>query len=423
MSITQEYIMDEYELLCVDYQNKSHLKSEANFLYYLMSLGVIWEVPKLNYNKITDKNGSSVIVNKISNQSSYPETTIFQLTFSGEFEHLEKVRLIILSYLKKQGYEKESIYVLKDTISKEIARKLYPLINEVETSLRKYLIKFFVIKIGPNWWKMTVDVKTATKATNRVENEKAFVDFIDNNIYLIDFSDLGKMVYSHSTSFIDKDNLLAKISKMEETTQAIKDLKTQLESNYTKFFKGTFKDKGFEDKWKKLEAIRNKVAHNNLFEKDDQDKGVQLSEELNEIIRNAIEKIEMVSLSVEEIEAIRDNISDRSNGCKIHILSHTQNHHAFYVSDNGGRIILNGGFYKTKGECYKLIESLKLAVTESSNFRKIESGMTTSFVLKDNDGNQLGVSAQLKSGLDLNRDIEFLQQNFKDAQILEITPP
>ena len=331
--------------------------------------------------------------------------------------------MIVLENLNKQGIVKANSYVLKDTISKQIASQLYPLINDVESSMRKYLIKFFVSKIGTSWWNLTVNSKTASKANGRIENEKAFVKFIDNNIYLIDFGDLGKMVYSDFTTIYDKTNLIAQILKMEETVEALIDLKKGLESNYTKFFKNTFKTRGFEQKWKTLEIIRNKVAHNNLFTNSDLNSGKVLCSQLTDIIYAATDKIATLQLNKNEVEAFKDDISQKSNGCKIHVISFAKDTYTFYVSDNGGRIILNGGFYKTKEACYDNLRSIHLIMSDKSNFHKHQSGMTTSFVIKDNFGNILATSTKLLSGLDLDRDIDFLQNNYNRAEIVEISSP
>ena len=198
---------------------------------------------------------------------------------------------------------------LKDDVSKEIARELYPLINEVETSLRKYLIKFFVTKLGPNWWNITADSEMKKKSdSSRKKNEKIFSESVDNKIYLIDFSDLGKMVYSQSSGYISKDEIVDKINSLEETTEALRAFKSELQSNYNKFFKTTFKDKNFQKKWEDLEVIRHKVAHNNLFTKDDLDQGNQIANELINIIEDANSKIEEIEFSPDEKEAIRENI-------------------------------------------------------------------------------------------------------------------
>ncbi|SEI46314.1 Abi-like protein [Dyadobacter koreensis] len=415
--------MEVFEILCVDYNDEYKLKTAFDFTSYLISIDEIWESPKLNKNKIEDMNNSSVSIEQIDNQTNNSNTSIFQLSFSGESKYLEKARLIVLENLSKLGIKKDNSYVLKDTISKQIASQLYPLINEVESSLRKYLIKFFVSKIGTSWWNLTVNSRTATKADSRTDNEKAFVKFIDNKIYLIDFGDLGKMVYSDFTTLYDKTNLIAQILKLEETVEALIDLKKGLESNYTKFFKDTFKAKGFENKWKTLEEIRNKVAHNNLFTNSDLKSGMALHSQLMDIIYAATAKIETIQLNENEVEAFKDDISKKSNGCKIHVISFAVDGYTFNVSDNGGRIILNGGFYKTKEECYDNLRSLSLIMADKSNFHKYQSGMTTSFVIKDKCGNVLANSTKLLSGLDLDRDIDFLQNNYNRAEIIEISSP
>ncbi|WP_375448492.1 hypothetical protein [uncultured Fibrella sp.] len=298
-----------FEVLCVDTKNATEIETEVNFLHLFMASSKIWKKPEILRNKsINDKEQSlSLHLTKIKTELEELPNNAFQINVQGGFDELEPVRRHIVSYIKKQNFD--YIYVVKDDVSKEIARELYPLINEVETSLRKYLIKFFVTKLGPNWWNITADSEMKKKSdSGRKKNEKIFSESVDNKIYLIDFSDLGKMVYSQSSGYISKDEIVDKINSLEETPEAIRAFKGELQSNYNKFFKTTFKDKNFQKKWEDLEIIRHKVAHNNLFIKDDLDQGNQLAHELVDIIEEANSKIEEIEFSPDEKEAIRDNI-------------------------------------------------------------------------------------------------------------------
>jgi len=77
-----------------------------------------------------------------------------------------------------------------------------------------------------------------------------------------------------------KEDILKRINELEETPQAIRTLKEQLQSNYQKFFRESFKDKGFQEKWERLEKLRHKVAHNNLFTASDLEEGKELALQL-----------------------------------------------------------------------------------------------------------------------------------------------
>ena len=96
--------------------------------------------------------------------------------------------------------------------------------------------------------------------------------------------------------------------KLEESPEAVQSIKRDLQNNYTKFFKDTFKDRDFQKKWEDLEKIRHKVAHNSLFVIEDLDNAERLSSELIAIIRDAYKKIDQLKFSQDERFAIMDKI-------------------------------------------------------------------------------------------------------------------
>ena len=142
------------------------------------------------------------------------------------------------------------------------------------------------------------------KTNFRKNNEKVFSQFVDTDVTLIDFDDLGELIYKQSTGFNTQENIINKIMETS-SVEDLDSLKQELQGNYTKYFKVAFQDNQFDKKWKKLFDIRNKVAHNNLFVWDDLKIAQQLVEELSIIIDDAESKIEEFRFSVEEQEAIR----------------------------------------------------------------------------------------------------------------------
>ena len=193
-----------------------------------------------------------------------------------------------------------------DEISEQIANQLYPFEYQVENLLRAYIVKFMTTRLGPKWWDITATNELNNKVRQRQNNDKIFnKDIVDNKAYLIDFGDLGEIIYSHSSGFTSKEDILKKISDLEETTEAIQKFKEELKSNYQKFFKASFSDKKFQEKWRYLEKIRHKVAHNSLFINDELLEGKSTSQDLIEIINNAINSIDKITLRSEEKDAIQ----------------------------------------------------------------------------------------------------------------------
>ena len=89
-----------------------------------------------------------------------------------------------------------------------------------------------ITKVGLGWWKITATSELSKKVNDRKNNDKEFSQFIDNKLYLADFGDLGQLIYKHSSGFITNEDRLKKIAELEETPEAIRKLKNELQSNY-----------------------------------------------------------------------------------------------------------------------------------------------------------------------------------------------
>ncbi|MFK7949627.1 MAG: hypothetical protein AB8G11_18695 [Saprospiraceae bacterium] len=299
----------EFQIICVDTKEDVKAKGEEKLLYLIISNSELWKKPEIRRKSIIEKDKAIICkINQIASSNIDDTSEIsYQISVKGKYNELEHFRLKLIEYLKQQkfGY----IYVTKDEVSKKIACELYPLINELETLLRGYLIKFFITKLGVNWWEITADNEMKQKAIKRKNNEKKFSKYIENKVFLIDFGELGKMVYSLSSGYISKEDIIKKILSIEENSDAIKGLKKELQSNYNKYFKETFKDNKFERMWQNLEKLRHKVAHNNLFSNEDLVNGKSLCQELKLIIENAIKDMTQFQFTEEEKEKIIENIS------------------------------------------------------------------------------------------------------------------
>jgi|SRR5690606_4601884 len=304
----QSYV---FEILTLVSTNSTTIRNEENLSYSLMSNSEIWEKAELRgKNKIHDEIlGITLGINQIAqeNEEDHNIKNTFVIKLKGSFESVEIIRLRILKHLHINGFE--HTYILTDEVSSKIAQEIYPKINLVENLLRKYILKFFITKLGPSWWNVTADSEMKKKVTQRKNNEPIFSQYSDNRAYLIDFGELGKIVHSQSSGFISREDIVNKVLDLEETSEAIKNLKIELESNYTKFFKENFKSNNFQQKWESLEKIRHKVAHNNLFSKEDLNQSESLTKDLLEILKNANESLESVEFNLDEKDLLKENIS------------------------------------------------------------------------------------------------------------------
>jgi hypothetical protein len=129
----------------------------------------------------------------------------------------------------------------------------------------------------------------------------------------IDFSELGEIVYTQTSGYVTREDIVKRINQLEESPEAIRALKNDLQTNYQRFFKESFADKQFRDKWREFEVLRNKIAHNNLFVEDDLIRGKQLANEIEQIIRDADAKTPQLEITPEEREAIQDTVVQSSD--------------------------------------------------------------------------------------------------------------
>ena len=222
---------------------------------------------------------------------------------SPMFEPLEPFRQRLLRHLSDK-LRFAHLRVLQDDISSEIANQLYPKINAVENLLRRYLIKFFFQRVGMSWWEVTATPKMIDKVKARQRNRSnQFSYFINSDIEFADFDDLGLLIYKQSTGFNEPEKVLERLTHIE-TIEELQELKSNLEGNYTKYFKTFFRDKNFERLWKEMSKIRNKVAHQATFFHSELRKGIELSAELTSIIKDAENHIDEIVLSLKEKQAI-----------------------------------------------------------------------------------------------------------------------
>lgn len=300
-----------FEILAIDKNGQASITTGESLVYGLLFSESLWRKKE-----VVESGGSKKVVDteqklEVKFQSVDTSSTLndlieaaFVIRIKGEdYLELEKFRLNFLIHLRKK-LNFTNIRILRDDISTKISNDIYPLINQVENLLRRYLVKFFTQKIGVDWWDVTAPKTFSEKIGNRKTNEKNFSNLVDTDVTLIDFDDLGELIYKQTTGFNRQENIISRVMN-SETIDDLKNLKQELQGNYTKYFKEAFQDNNFEKKWKTLFEIRNKVAHNNLFIHNDFEIAKQLVDDITKIIGDAESKIDEFKFSIEEQEALR----------------------------------------------------------------------------------------------------------------------
>lgn len=306
-----------YQLLAMDPSEKTHCENAVSLVYLVRGYTKLWKAPKVSEADCRITDGCSTLsVVGIEESNESPATAsdelgrAFLVTLSGPYEEIECRREPLAAFLKSHDFER--LYVLRDQVSEQIACTLYPHVYRIENLLRGFLIRFMVTHIGPRWWELTASSEMTNKAKMRKKNERVFGKYIENSAYLIDFDELGEIVYEHSSGFRTREDIVGRIAGLAETPEAIRAFKQELQSNYYKLFKESFADKNFKEKWEQFEEIRNKIAHNNLFTAEDLVTGERLAGEITQIITASDAEASKLVITNEEREAIKEQVIARS---------------------------------------------------------------------------------------------------------------
>ncbi|MBH8563797.1 hypothetical protein I8748_16640 [Nostoc sp. CENA67] len=296
----------KFELLCIDQQEKVKFKKPKNFILALSIIESLWHSePSFSEDNLEINDNIQQI--KVSVQPFDTSKMVtggrfssaYYIVVEGEFDNIEPFRIKFMDQLKDLGFDHRQILI--DDISNKIAHLIYPLINNIETLLRRYLVKFFITKIGTDWWSIAVSKENRDKANSKKNNEVVFSKMVVTNVTLLNFDQLGKIIYSQSSIFTKIEDVISKVKAATDLESLKEEL---LEGNYAKYFKDTFEQNDFQNKWEQLTHIRNKVAHNNYFVQKDLDLANDLCKKLKQIINDADSSIDALTLSIADKEAV-----------------------------------------------------------------------------------------------------------------------
>lgn len=299
----------KFDILVIDDSGKASITTEKNFLQAISFNENVWKEPSIEKNKIKDDKlniSLSVKVADTTGQLSVgnENQAVFFVNVKGSvFDELESFRLRLLQHLQHLGFR--HIRILNDEISSSFAVSIYPLINKVENKMRSFLVKFFIQKVGLDWWGITAPKTVQEKVKSRKSNEPYFTNYIDTDVTLCDFDDLGELIYKQTTGFNSPDKIVEKVMNTC-SFEELEKLKGELQGNYTKYFKDSFQSKNFANIWQQLFNVRNKVAHNNLMIASDYNSAKESAEKIEKIISEAEMLIKDFTFSTEDKQAFFD---------------------------------------------------------------------------------------------------------------------
>ncbi|WP_186113252.1 HEPN domain-containing protein [Burkholderia gladioli] len=201
--------------------------------------------------------------------------------------------------------EAKKIETLWDDISFRYCKLAYPIILKIENKMRKLIAQFMLKTLGERWITQTAPKEVADEIGR---SERA----ADDPLHQVDFATLvAYMTKPYSKSNIDSIYKIIKEADdtdKERAIDSIKKLKDMLPlSNWKRHFSAIVKcnDTELISKWDALYKLRCKVAHNTYLTSVEYESVTKLSDELEQIIENALSEVNSVVVTEEDAQNLK----------------------------------------------------------------------------------------------------------------------
>lgn len=211
---------------------------------------------------------------------------------------------IVRSVISKAQDDKSqaSPETLWDDISAYYSSIAYPIINDIENTLRKLIANFMLMNVGRGWINETApkDFKEVLQKSQRQNR--------DNQLHQVDFIDLANFLlkpYARKTP-----EQLYEILRKSSGRLSPKELDECVPiSNWQRYFSKIVEcdDDYLKSRWNKLYELRCQVAHNANFSKADLEQVRQLISEVKPKIVDAIGKLPEIRVPAEEVEIVAES--------------------------------------------------------------------------------------------------------------------
>ncbi|MGV9001797.1 MAG: hypothetical protein ACOH18_02480 [Candidatus Saccharimonadaceae bacterium] len=249
---------------------------------------------------------SGEMLSKSENEES---SMYFDITITAKTQsHIKDLTLLLRAVKKALGpiSNASSIQILWDDVSTYYSEMAYPRISKTENLMRKLISKFMHINVGIDWtsYRVPDDVK---KDINKNNND-------DNFLFNIDFIKLKDVLLSESY-INDRDALIKELKTSTKSSFTKEEIVNLLPvSNWDKYFSShvNCESDKLDKLWTTLYDLRCKVAHNKTFTASDLAECERITEELNKILIDAINKLGEIKLDKEESEVIFDEVLSNS---------------------------------------------------------------------------------------------------------------
>lgn len=236
----------KFEILCLDSKEAVKSRTVKTLIYALMANDTLFDDPSMDNSKGTINDNVKKIqlhitqfpTDKMLTGARYSVAYTISVKCDN-IDTLDNFRIQLIDYIKSIGFS--NIRILLDEVSQNIAASLYPQLYVLENKVRTFIINFFLKNLGTNWTRLAMLIDTLSKIKSRKDNDRIFVSSnrVDSDVSLIDFDDLGKILYNENSILSSKkaDNVAILIDKISVATD-LTTLKSEvLEGNFYKYFK------------------------------------------------------------------------------------------------------------------------------------------------------------------------------------------
>ncbi|WP_224964162.1 HEPN domain-containing protein [Acinetobacter guillouiae] len=235
---------------------------------------------------------------------------VFTNDKEGDSEKFQELLKAVRTILAKVSNENEPL-TLRDDISSTYAERAYPIIHELENSMRKLITKFMITKVGR--LSITDHLPGEVVDSVKVEGRKSINE---NFLYKTDFIQLSNFLFREFSTH-KSDSIYSIISKADAiTADELQHLKDKLPmSNWDRYFKPVIKCSSEELKanWEILYKLRCIVAHNNFMSKGDYEVLLSRAEKVSKIIQEALDRLSEVEVKEAEKSDILDGVNININ--------------------------------------------------------------------------------------------------------------
>ena len=244
------------------------------------------------------------------NSSYYLDITIDEATESEGIIVLEKINEILIDNIN--DINKEHIIIKSyDRVSEYYCNMIYPKLNTFERKLRKLLYLIYTGRFEKDYFKKTTskDLQSAIKEkikSKEKNKKKKELDYARDFFESFDFGELQHLLFEKRwteledlevNNFLQNNKDLSLLSD-KELRDFILSIKPK--SDWERFFENKGLSNDISEVIKEIGLLRNKVAHNKSFSKDQYT-------ELNELLEKTEKEIDEAIIITETEDFIKIN--------------------------------------------------------------------------------------------------------------------